>query len=535
MRSLVSLLASCLLLVSVAAQTPLRLDFVVGGLTRPLLVTAPPGDTERIFIVEQPGRIRIVKNGVLLATPFLDLTTSGIVSYGGENGLLGLAFHPQYATNGRFFVFHSGWPWPTEHVRRFTVSAGNPDLADPSSGVGLLQVPSVYGHHNGGMVAFGADGFLYVSLGDGGSTAPLWPNDPQNHAQRGDSLLGKVLRLDVDTVQPPLQYGVPPGNPFVGPGDPRDEIWAFGFRNPYRFSFDRLTGDLWLADVGGNREEIDFEAAGSAGGGNYGWSCMSGTFCTGTASCVCNAANLRLPIHEYPVAPNGQAIIGGFVYRGVAIPDLRGSYFFADHIRVELWSCRRLGTGVSQLTNRTVELSPPSPHFLVGPTGFGEDGFGEIYLCDLSGKVFKIVPTTPVQAGVVPFGVGTPGCSGAHTLAAVGSPVIGNPRFELVCTQAPPLFPGLLGFAGMADVPGSDPLGFGVLLHLGLASPFLVLETMLSDAAGVGSFPFAIPPAPALVGAVLHTQVLWPWSPAVCTPSSSGWSSSPGLTLTLQP
>jgi hypothetical protein len=164
-----------------------------------------------------------------------------------------------------------------------------------------------------------------------------------------------------------------------------------------------------------------------------------------------------------------------------------------------------------------VELTPPAPHVLVGPTGFGEDGFGELYVCDFAGKVYRIAPQTPVQAGVVPFGAGTPGCSGAHSLYAVGSPVVGNPAFGLRCSQAPPLFPGVLGFADVADVPGSDPLGFGVLFHLSLAS----------------SFP--IPPSPALAGVTLHTQVLWPWLPASCVPSVSGWSSSPGLTLTLQP
>jgi glucose/arabinose dehydrogenase len=516
------------------AQTPLRLEFVVGGLNRPLLVTAPPGDLQRLFVVEQPGRIRIVRNGALLPTPFLDLTGSGTISFGGELGLLGLAFHPQYASNGKFYVFHSGFPWPRALVKQFTVSA-NSDVANPAPATTLLNIPMVYGNHNGGMIAFGPDGYLYVSIGDGGSTAPLWPNDPQNHAQRGDSLLGKLLRIHVDTVQPPLNYGIPPSNPFAGPGDPLDEIWAFGLRNPWRFSFDRLTGDLWLADVGGQREEIDFEPAGSAGGRNYGWSCMSGTFCTGTASCVCNAAALTMPIHEYPTAANGQAIIGGYVYRGVAIPDLRGSYFFADHIRVELWSCRRNGAAVTQLTNRTVELTPPAPHVLVGPTGFGEDGFGELYVCDFAGKVYRIAPQTPVQAGVVPFGTGTPGCSGAHSLYAVGSPVVGNPAFGLRCSQAPPLFPGVLGFADVADVPGSDPLGFGVLFHLSLASPFLVLDVMLADASGLGAFSFPIPPSPALAGVTLHTQVLWPWLPASCVPSVSGWSSSPGLTLTLQP
>ncbi len=524
-----------LLTTSALAQTPLQLQLFASGLNRPVLAVSPPGDLHRVFIVEQPGRIRVVKNGVLLTTPFLDLTGTGTISFGGELGMLGLAFHPAYATNGQFYVLHNGFPWPRIFVKRFTVSATNPDVANPASATTLLETPMVYGNHNGGMIAFGPDGMLYIGIGDGGSTAPLWPSDPFNHAQRGDSWLGKMLRIDVNNAQPPLAYGIPPGNPFAGPGDPRDEIWSSGLRNPWRFSFDRLTGDLWIADVGGNREEIDFEPAGAPGGRNYGWSCMSGTFCTGNAVCACNGAGLTSPIHEYPVAPNGQAIIGGYVYRGVAIPDLRGAYFFADHIRVQIWSCRRAGSGVTQLIDRTTELTPPAPHFLVGPTGFGEDGYGELYLCDFMGKVYKIVPAVPVQTGVVPYGLGTPGCSGAHSLSAIGSPVVGNPAFQLRSTQAPPSFLGLLAFADVADVAGSDPLGLGVLLHFQLTSSLLLLETMFSDASGVGSFAFPIPPSSALAGVVLYTQTFWPWPAAVCTPTSSGWSSSPGLAITLQP
>ena len=516
------------------AQTPLRLDLVVSGLNRPVLVTAPPGDLQRLFVVEQSGRVRIFKNGALLPAPFLDLVALGGFSFGGEAGLLGLAFHPDYASNGQFFVFYTGQPWPVGLLRRFTRSAADPDRADPSSAVTLLSLPLVYGNHNGGMVAFGPDRMLYVAVGDGGSTAPLWPDDPQNFAQRGDSLLGKILRIDVDQPQAPLPYGIPAGNPFTGPGDPRDEIWALGLRNPWRFSFDRLTGDLWLADVGGAKEEVNFEPAGSVGGRNYGWSCMSGTQCTGATVCVCNSAALTAPLHEYGSPAPPHAIIGGHVYRGAAIPDLRGSYFFADYMQVSIWSLRRSAAGVQSLTDRTVELTPPSPHQLVGPTGFGEDGFGEIYLCDMAGKVYKIVPNGPAQSGVSSYGTGTAGCNGAHALVGVGSPVLGNPAFGMRCSNAPANGLGLMALAGAPDPTGSDPLGLGFTAHVQLPA-LQLLVTMLADGSGVGNVALSIPTAASLVGYPLWAQALWLWPPVVCAPSPSGWSSSNGLAIVLQP
>ena len=383
------------------------------------------------------------------------------------------------------------------------------------------------------MVAFGADGKLYISHGDGGSTAPLWPNDPTNTAQRGDSFLGKLLRIDIDNPQPPLAYGIPNDNPYVGPGDPRDEIWASGLRNPWRFSFDRLTGDLWLADVGGVREEIDFVAAGTPGGMNFGWSCMSGSQCTGLSVCICNSPALTPPIHEYGVQSPPHAIIGGHVYRGCAIPDLRGAYFFADYMTLQIWSCRRAGGGITQLIDRSNQLVPPPGTFMVGPTAFGEDGYGELYLCDFSGSVWKITPVTPVLTGVMPYGVGTPGCSGAHTLSAAWSPVIGNPAFALLAGNGPGNGIGLIAVAAAPDVAGSDPLGFGLVAHVQIGS-LLALATVFANSSGSGSFAFPIPPSPPLVGATLYAQSLWLWSPTVCAPSSSGWSSSPGLAITLQ-
>ncbi|MFK7742408.1 MAG: sorbosone dehydrogenase family protein, partial [Planctomycetota bacterium] len=276
---------------------PLALELVASGLPRPVQVVAPPGDLDRLFVVQQTGQIRVVRDGQLLPTPFLDLSGGSQLSFGGERGLLGLAFHPDYAQNGQFFVFRSGKPFVRVVVERYEVSAANPDVADFSTQYGLLEIPMPFGNHQGGAIAFGPDGYLYVGVGDGGHTPPNFRPDPFNHAQRGDSLIGKILRLDVDQVQAPLPYGIPPSNPFVSDPNTENEIWARGVRNPWRCTFDRLTGDFYVADVGQRNEELDCEPAGSPGGRNYGWSCMSGTFCTGLVVCTCNGAVLTPPIH----------------------------------------------------------------------------------------------------------------------------------------------------------------------------------------------------------------------------------------------
>jgi glucose/arabinose dehydrogenase len=516
------------------AQTPLKLQQVATGLVRPTFMGSPPGDAQRLFVVEQPGRIRIVKNGVLLAQPFLDLAALGVVGFGGEAGLLGFAFHPQFASNGQIFVSYTGFPYPTAVVQRFTVAAGNADAVDPASGFVVLSQQLLYGNHNGGMVAFGPDGFLYVGIGDGGSTAPNWPDDPFNHAQRGDSLLGKLLRLDVDNPQPPLPYGIPASNPFAGPGLPRDEIWALGLRNPWRFSFDRATGDLWLADVGGMREEVDFVAAGDPGGRNFGWSCMAGTFCNGSTVCACFAPALTPPFHEYEIPTSARAVIGGYVYRGTAIPDLQGSYFFADFNSRRLWSLRRVQGAVAQLQVRTAELVAPAPALLGGVMSFGEDAAGELHLGDQFGNVYKIVADGPLVAGVTPFGLGTPGCAGVHALTAPATPRLGTPAFALRATAGGANGLGAMAFADIADVGGSD-LGLGCRIHVSLTSPLLLLQAMVADAAGVGGVAFAIPAVPALVGYTLHAQALWLWGPPACAAAPGGFSSSNGLTIVLQP
>ena len=359
---------------------------VASGLSRPVFVTAPPGDTLRLFIVEQfSARIKIRKGDVVLATPFLDINDL-VIDSGNERGLLGLAFHPDYVLNGYLFVNYTDNAGNSV-IARFTVSS-NPDLADPGSSVILLTILQPYANHNGGMMAFGPnDGYLYISMGDGGSSG-----DPENRAQDDGELLGKMLRIDVDSGPP---YGIPPDNPFVGAGDPLDEIWAKGLRNPWRFSFDRMTGDLYIGDVGQNTyEEIDFQPATSVGGENYGWRLKEGDHCF-NPPINCDPGGLTNPIHEYTHGgtPFRCSVTGGYVYRGTAIPDFQGTYFFADFCSDQIWSFRYDGVTLTEFTDRTAELAPGGGLSIGNISSFGEDGMGELYIVDLDGEVFKLCPS----------------------------------------------------------------------------------------------------------------------------------------------
>jgi glucose/arabinose dehydrogenase len=345
-----------------------------------------------LFIVEQhTGRIKILNlnTGLVNSTPFLDI--DGLAT-GNEQGLLGLAFHPDYAANGLFYV-NFNESSGTTNIRRYQVSAGNPDIANPGSGTTVMTYSQPYSNHNGGWLGFGPDSFLYISSGDGGSG-----NDPGNRAQDITSQkLGKILRINVNGDDFPgdtnRNYAIPSSNPFVGwTGD--DEIWAYGLRNPWRASFDRLTGDLYIADVGQiQREEINFQPASSTGGENYGWRVMEGTRCNFPSDPLpCYDPSFTAPIHEYMHvgAPDGgHSITGGYVYRG-PIRQLQGTYFFTDYVSDQIWSFRFDGTSKTEFVNRTAELSPD-----VGSIGsissFGEDAFGNLYIVDLGGEVFKIV------------------------------------------------------------------------------------------------------------------------------------------------
>ncbi len=361
-----------------------RLERLASGFESPTYVTAAPGDATRLYVTERAGDIWILDptTGQPRPAPFLDLDTPT-----GE-GLQGLAFHPDYAANGQFFV-HTSSPTDTRLVR-YTRSA-NPDLADPASALTILVDTDTNGIHQGGWIGFGPDGYLYVPLGDGGPQ-----NDGNDHGQSlvGD-LRGTILRIDVDGDDFPLDgernYAIPEANPFVG-AQGEDEIWAYGLRNPFRCSFDRLTGDLYIADVGQiAREEIDFQAAASGGGENYGWRLREGTIATPTAGIGGPPPPGAVePIYDYShgFSPNeGFAVVGGYVYRG---PNrrLRGQYFFADFINDRVWSLQHDGSGITVFRDWTDALQPGT-----GPldriVSFGEDGSGELYLVTLDGDVYR--------------------------------------------------------------------------------------------------------------------------------------------------
>ncbi len=387
---------------SAAQAQTLTTTRAASGLVRPIWLTSIAGDFARVFVIEKQGRIRVIKNGALLPTSFLDIDPiiTGGTDSGSEQGLLGLTFDPNYATNGYFYVNYTAVAGAGDTVvARYQVSA-NPDLANPASAMTVLTFNQPQSNHNGGWIGFGPDGFLYIATGDGGSggDSGTGHTEPGGNAQDiTTNLLGKMLRVDIRGDDFPADsarnYRVPSSNPFVGvSGD--DEIWAYGLRNPWRSSFDRRTGDLWIADVGqSTREEINFQPP-SVSGRNYGWRCMEGTFCTGANGCICNSSSLTLPIKEYDHTL-GCSITGGYVYRGCAIPALSGTYFYADYCAETIWSLKYNGTSVTDFTNRTSELAPGSGLSISTITSFGEDAYGELYICDQDGgEVFKIVPRT---------------------------------------------------------------------------------------------------------------------------------------------
>lgn len=351
------------------------LSSIATGFVNPLGIVQPNDGTGRFFVVEQRGMIRIIQNGSVVGTPFLDIRS--IVDDGGELGLLGLAFHPQFAQNRRFYLNYTTTRLTgglQTVIAEYHASQTNANQADTAERI-LFQVNQPFDNHNGGQLAFGSDGFLYIALGDGGSGG-----DPGNNGQRLDTLLGKILRIDVNGNNSSNgQYGIPANNPFVsGGGQP--EIWAFGLRNPWRFSFDTVSGRLFCGDVGQNEfEEIDIIVR----GGNYGWRVMEGAHCFSPSS-GCNQTGLILPIAEYSHS-EGEAVIGGFVYRGPAIPALQGLYVFGDLSSGNIWTLRETSPGtwtrtLLLTTNRTI-------------SSFGQDQAGEIYVLDyVNGIVLRLSP-----------------------------------------------------------------------------------------------------------------------------------------------
>src|SRR5437764_1645983 len=358
-----------LLAVTATAQD-VALQPIATGLNQPVALTHA-GDT-RLFITEQTGTIRIYDALGLRGTPFLDIRS--IVLSSGERGLLSVAFHPRYRDNGFFFVYYTNRNGDNS-VARYQVSANDPDRADPASGTILLTIPHPnFANHNGGQLQFGPDGYLYIGTGDGGSAG-----DPNNNAQNLNQLLGKILRIDVDHGSP---YAIPPSNPFAQRAGARGEIWAYGVRNPWRFSFDRNTGDLWIGDVGQDAfEEVDLQPATSIGGENYGWRKMEGFHCYNPAT-NCADSSFTMPVLEYPHASGACSITGGYRYRGTQIPSLRGAYLYGDYCSGTIWRATQVGAGwiANTLFTTTLRIS-----------AFGEDISGELYVMDVvKGIVYKI-------------------------------------------------------------------------------------------------------------------------------------------------
>jgi glucose/arabinose dehydrogenase len=399
-------------------------------LIRPIYATSAPGDPTRLFIIEKRGLIRVLKTDTspptLLPAAFLDIDAlcAGGTSQGSEQGLLGLAFHPNYQTNGMFYVYYTANSFANT-IARYQVSA-NPDVA-LTTGTLILSIPDTESNHNGGWMGFkpgDTDGYLHIATGDGGGA-----NDQHGSIGNGQNLttigggtnvhalLGKILRLDIDGADnipgnddddgdvdgSTGGYTSPATNPFFGATTGMDEIWAYGLRNPWRCAFDRETGDLYIADVGQNSwEEVNFAPSTSTGGENYGWRCMEGNNCTGLTGCTCEigcaGGPLVCPVHQYFHNGTVCSITSGYSYRGTRLAALRGVYFFADYNcsipgAAPIWSFRIVGGSVTEFQSRTAELTPPGGLVIDTLTSFGEDYYGEMYICDQEGgEIFKIVP-----------------------------------------------------------------------------------------------------------------------------------------------
>jgi glucose/arabinose dehydrogenase len=363
--------------VSAATAPRIALQYVASGLHSPVFATGAGDGTGRIFIVQQGGTIKVLKAaGGLIATPFLDI--HALVSCCGERGLLGLAFHPQYKTNGKLYVDYTDVNGNTV-VAEYRRASWDPNRVNVATRRVLLQVAQPYANHNGGMLAFGSDGYLYIGLGDGGSAG-----DPGNRAQNKTSLLGKILRIDVNGTAGTLAYRIPSTNPFVNTFG-ADQIWSYGLRNPWRFSFDRANGDLWIGDVGqSNWEEIDHvrKASGNGRGANFGWRVLEGFHCYNPAT-GCSTAGKTMPLLEYSHSL-GCAVIGGYVYRGPSDAALAGWYLFGDECSGRIWAVSSAAT------------SPAAPQQLLDTpyaiSSFGQDDRGELYVLDLAGgRMYRVV------------------------------------------------------------------------------------------------------------------------------------------------
>jgi glucose/arabinose dehydrogenase len=343
-----------------------NLELFKNGFTSPVDIQNAGDD--RLFIVEQAGIIKILnQDATINSEPFLNITS--LISSGGERGLLGLAFHPDYSNNGYFFVYYTNTTGDTQ-VARYTVDASDSNIADPNTAVLIIDADQPYSNHNGGCIQFGADGFLYVGLGDGGSGG-----DPGNRSQNLQTLLGKILRIDIDNTNGTNNYDIPSDNPFVEDSNSLDEIWAYGVRNPWRFSFDSESDELWIADVGqGDIEEIN-KVAPDAAGLNYGWRCYEGSQTYNTSGCP-DPSELTFPVAEYTHAI-GYSITGGYVYHGNVYSDIQDLYFFADLNGL---------IGTVDNDNNLINYGNYGGTWV----SFGEDVNGELYIADISGSIYKV-------------------------------------------------------------------------------------------------------------------------------------------------
>ena len=360
------------------AKVRISFSRVARNFSSPVFVTHSGDGSGRLYIVEQTGRIKILLNGSVLATPFLNIAAK--ITNGGERGLLGLAFHPDYKTNRKFYVNYTNTSGDTV-VAEYLRSTGSANVADAGSARILLTIDQPYSNHNGGMLAFGPDRYLYVGMGDGGSAG-----DPGNRAQNVNNLLGKILRIDVDNKDTGKQYATPSSNPFDGATNGADEVWSYGLRNPWRFSFDRRTGDLWIGDVGQNRwEEIDRSTAGASGAGrgvNYGWRVMEGNACYSPSS-GCNTSGKTRPIAVYSHSV-GCSVTGGYVYRGAQYRELVGGYLFGDYCSGRIWALRAHGPA----SQSPVLMADTSLN--ISSLGEGQDG--RLYVTDIgTGDVWQVV------------------------------------------------------------------------------------------------------------------------------------------------
>jgi glucose/arabinose dehydrogenase len=352
-----------------------RLQPFVTGLQSPVYLTYAPGQSDRVYVVEQTGRVLVVgMDGAVRAQPFLDVHQ--LISTGGERGLLSIVFHPDYARNGYFFVDYTAADG-TVTVVRYHVSQNDPYRADPSSAQVILTVAHPVSNHNGGLLLFGSDGYLYIGIGDGGAGNSA-------NGQRKNTLLGKILRIDVDHTSAGRQYAIPSDNPFANQAGARPEIWAYGLRNPWRFSFDRSAHDLYIGDAGQNEfEEIDYQPAASKGGQNYGWAIYEGNSCYAGGS-ACSTGGLTAPIATYGHEDGNCVVVGGYVYRGQKYPSLTGAYFYGDDCSGQVWSfpagdARDGHVTAQQILDTQLSIS-----------SFGEDATGEMYLVSLDGSILRV-------------------------------------------------------------------------------------------------------------------------------------------------